>query len=174
MANYVDNAQLYKDICEWKQKCYDAGQTVKMPDSIGLAIMEIAQGFASYYKFGRYSNDWKEEMVGDAIEIAVKYLDRFDETKYKNPHAYITMICNNSFVQRLKNEKKQAATKYAYFIHNVYDSRDPEMTSIADEEFIQDIYDKMQKFETSILPKAKQVEEIESDSHSLDFLLGNN
>lgn len=169
MANYVDNKKLYEDICAWKQACYAAGEKVQMPNSIGDAIIDIARGFSSFHKFSRYTEDWKEEMVGDAIEIVVKYLDRFDETKYKNPHAYITMICNNCFIQRITQEKKQAATKYSYFVHNVYDYRDPEMASMADEDFIQDIYDKMQKFETSLAKKANNQTEDLPDT-SLAFL----
>ena len=44
------------------------------------------------------------------------------------------------------------------------------MTSLADENFIQDIYDKMTQYETSVKAQPKDKELIESST--LDFLYG--
>lgn len=170
-TDYVDNKELYKAICEWKQKCADAGAIVKQSDTIGRAILLISKGLSRYFKFSGYTPAWKEEMIGDGVEAAIKGLINFDETKYTNPHAYITMVCFNAFVLRIKKERKQTAVKYSYFIHNVYDSRDPEMASIADEGFIQDIYDKMTQYETSTKAKPKPTVE-EPEENLLGFLYG--
>lgn len=62
------------------------------------------------------------------------------------------------------------AKKYSYFVHNVYDSRDTDMASIADENFIQDIYDKMTQYEESV--KAQPKEQAKADGPNLDFLYG--
>lgn len=167
--NYVDNKQLYAAICDWKEKCAIAGETVKQSDVIGLAIMNISHGLSRYFKFSGYTPAWKEEMIGDGIEAAIKGLGNFDEKRFNNPHAYITMMCFNAFVQRIKKERKQTAVKYSYFVHNVYDSRDPEMASIADENFIQDIYDKMTQYETSAKAKPKETPE---EENLLEFLYG--
>lgn len=167
--NYVNNKELYEAICKWKAQCAEAGEIVKQNDTIGLAIMKISHGLSKRFNFSGYTPAWKEEMIGDGIEASIKGLINFDETKYNNPHAYITMACFNAFVQRIKKERKQTAVKYSYFINNVYDSRDPEMTSIADENFIQDIYDKMTQYETST--KAKLKDEVEKpELNILDFL----
>lgn len=169
-ADYVNNKELYQAICEWKQKCREAGHPVRQNDQIGKAILLISYGLAKRFNFSGYSSSWKEEMISDGIEMSIKGLINFDETKYNNPHAYITQACFHAFVQRIKKERKEMAKKYSYFVNNVYDSCDSDMTSIADENFIQDIYDKMTQYESSVkvLPKEKELIEIPS----LDFLYG--
>lgn len=149
MAAYVDNKQLYKEICKWKNACYDAGEQVKIPDTIGQAIMDIAKGLTKYWRFSGYTSSWKQEMYWDGIEAVVKGLYGFDEKRYHNPHAYITQACYNAYIQRLKKEYKEMAIKYSFFIHHVYDEYDEDMSRLADEEFIQDIYDKLNVYETS-------------------------
>lgn len=172
MANYVNNKDLLASIISWKVKCSEAGHLVKQDDYIGHAIMKIAEGLSSYWKFNGYTTAWKEEMVSDAIEASINGLINFDETKYDNPHAYITMACYNAFLQRIKKEKKNQAVKYSYFIHNVYDNRDPEMSSIADENFIQDIHDKMTQYEQQKKPVKKQ--QPDEELLTLDFLYDEN
>lgn len=169
--NYVDNKKLFEAICVWKQKVREAdpGIRVKPCDTIGRAILSISHGLSKRFNFSGYTASWKEEMIGDGIEAAHKGLINFDETKYNNPHAYITMACFNAFVQRIKKERKQTAIKYAVFVNDVYDSRDPEMASIADEGFIQDIYDKMTQYETSIKTQSKNSGE-KVEENILDFL----
>ncbi|WJZ27941.1 late sigma transcription factor [Serratia phage 92A1] len=147
---YVNNVGLYKQICNWKQDCYDnPGVLVRIPDSIGLAIIKISKGLSKRFNFSNYSQTWKQEMIDDGIEASIKGLINFDEKKYNNPHAYITQACFNAFVQRIKKEQSEMAKKYSYFFHNVYDESDSDMTTMADETFIQDIYDKLQKYESS-------------------------
>lgn len=169
--NYVNNKELYNAICEWKKECAEAGEIVKQNDIIGDAILKISHGLSKRFNFSGYTPAWKEEMIGDGIITSIKGLINFDETRFNNPHAYITQACFNAFVQRIKKERKQTAVKYSYFINNVYDSRDPEMASIADESFIQDIYDKMTQYEAST--KAKPKEETQKEEvNILDFLYG--
>lgn len=170
MANYVNNKELYKAICEWKQKCYEAGATVKQNDTIGLAIMLISEGLSKRFNFSGYTQSWKQEMISDGIEASIKGLINFDETKYNNPHAYITQACFNAFVQRIKKERKEMAKKYSYFVHNVYDSRDDDMVALADETFIQDIYDKMTQYETSLVKSPGSETSDQTSEDALDFL----
>lgn len=107
-------------------------------------------------------------MYWDGIEVAIKGLINFDEKKYFNPHAYITQACFNAFIQRIKKEKKEMAVKYSYFVHNVYDEYDEDMTRIADEDFVQDIYDKLVAYEVSRTNANKKKEEPEGPT--LDYL----
>ncbi|AHJ86910.1 sigma factor for late transcription [Salmonella phage STP4-a] len=174
MADYVNNKELYNAICEWKQKCREApeGTLVRQNDTIGKAIMLISEGLSKRFNFSGYTQSWKDEMISDGVEAAIKGLKNFDEEKYKNPHAYITQACFNAFVQRIKKERKEMAKKYSYFVHNVYDSRDDDMVALADETFIQDIYDKMTHYEESTYKAPgsdKKSVEID-DSPNLDFL----
>lgn len=164
---YVSNKELYQAICVWKEKCKTEDRIVKQCDVIGKAIMLIAEGLSKRFNFSGYTASWKEEMIADGIEASIKGLINFDETKYKNPHAYITTACFNAFVQRIKREQKEMAKIYKLFFHNVYDAHDSEMTAIADEAFIQDIYDKLQKYEASAKSTTKKTD---VDTPNLDFL----
>lgn len=175
MANYVNNKELLQEIIDWKQRIRDnpnPEKIVRMSDKMGLAIMLISQGLSKRFNFSGYTQSWKQEMVDDGIEAAIKGLINFDESKYNNPHAYITQACFNAFVQRIKKERKEMAKKYSYFVHNVYDSRCEDMNAIADETFIQDIYDKLKQYESSTAKSAgsKKTEDAVEDSPSLDFL----
>ena len=174
MANYVNNKELYQAICDWKEKCRNApeGVIVRQNDVIGRAIMLISEGLSKRFNFSGYTQSWKDEMIADGIEAAIKGLKNFDEEKYKNPHAYITMACFNAFVQRIKKERKEVAKKYSYFVHNVYDSRDDDMVALVDETFIQDIYDKMTHYETSTYkqPGSDKKSDIVDEGPTLDFL----
>lgn len=175
MSNYVNNKELLQEIIVWKQKVRDnpdPDKIVRMSDKIGLAIMLISEGLSKRFNFSGYTQSWKSEMIEDGIEAAIKGLINFDETKYDNPHAYITMACFNAFVQRIKKERKEMAKKYSYFVHNVYDSRCEDMNAIADETFIQDIYDKLKQYENSTTKPAgsKNNDVLVDDSPSLDFL----
>ncbi|QMP18888.1 sigma factor for late transcription [Escherichia phage CJ20] len=173
--NYVNNKELLKAISEWKQKLNantDPNKIIRQNDVIGLAIMLIAEGLSKRFNFSGYTQSWKQEMIADGIEAAIKGLHNFDETKYDNPHAYITMACFNAFVQRIKKERKEMAKKYSYFVHNVYDSRDDDMVALADETFIQDIYDKMTQYESSLVKVPGSDKSAKDKEGDLDFLYG--
>lgn len=159
MSDYVNNKELYAEICRWKKRIADEGKLVPMSDSIGLAIMQISHNLSRRFNFSGYSQTWREEMIDDGIEAAVKGLINFDETRYNNPHAYITQACFNAFIQRIKKERTATVAKYRYFVSHVYDERDADMCQIADEAFIQDIYDKINNYEESVnKPKPNKVE----------------
>lgn len=168
--NYVDNKALLAEIVKWKNECRAVGYNVKQSDEIGTAIRLISEGLSKRFNFSNYTPSWKEEMISDGIEVAIKGLFNFDETKYNNPHAYITRACFNAFVQRIKHEKRELATKYKYFVEEVYNSCDSDLVEIADEAFIQDIHDKLNKYDASI--KAKPKIKPQNEGKTVEFLYG--
>lgn len=109
--------------------------------------MLIAEQFTNYWRFVRYTDDWKELMVGDAIETCVKNLRCFDADKYSNPHAYITMICYRCFINRIRLEKKRTAAKYKYFIEHVFDFDDEDMAKLVDVNFYNDMAEKVNEID---------------------------
>lgn len=143
---YIKNEDLYKQIVEWKAALAVNPET-RMPEVIGKAIMDTANGFTNYFRFSRYTDDWKEAMVGDAVETCVRKLHLFDTDRYTNPHAYITMICARCFFNRIKYEKKKAATKYKYFIEHVFDFEDEDMVKSVDIDFYNDMVSKVHEFD---------------------------
>ncbi|QAY01237.1 RNA polymerase sigma factor [Aeromonas phage ZPAH1] len=166
MTVYVDNKKLVADILQWKKDREDPSK--KMSDSLGLAIYNIVHGLTEYYRFRRYTDVWKENMVSEALEILIRKIHKFDETKYENAHSYITMIAARCFFDEIRKEKKKEATKNRYFIECVYDSEDGDMTEMVDPDFYLDLVNKVSSYEESI--KKKDKEEDEEVEGKLDWL----
>lgn len=110
--NYVDKKQLYDSLCEWKQRgdlAEEQGlERPKLPDDVGLAIMQIAEGMANRPNFRNYT--WKEEMIGDGIVAAVKAMNKFDPFRKGkngevNPFGFISLCVWRAFLNRIKSEK---------------------------------------------------------------------
>ena len=114
-VNYVNNKeflaafQIYLPICKPLRKKHDAlcakllKQGVKksaLPrfarpqtpeyDFIGECLLKIANHLAFKYTFIPSFNTLREEMIGDALENAIQYLENFDPKKSKNPFAYFS------------------------------------------------------------------------------------
>ena len=111
--NYVDKQEFYELMVkrhELIKKCKAEGKPIpKLNDKIGKIILDIATNLAYRYNFINYT--YRDEMVGDAIETCIRYVDNFDPEKSKNPFAYYTQICYFSFVRRINKEAKQQDIK---------------------------------------------------------------
>lgn len=109
-VEYLSNPDFYQALKEYKVLC-DAspGERPTPSNYIGGCIIKIAEGMARRPNFSGYT--WKDEMIGDAIETCLKYIDRFDTDNYKNPHAYFSQIVWFSFLGRIALEKKQSKIK---------------------------------------------------------------
>ena len=114
--NYVNNADFYERIVEWKAPGDD-----KIPDDIAASIMMICKNLAKSGKFAGYS--WIEAMVGDAILACIKFCRNFDPEKSKNPFAFYTQIAYNSFLKRIQIEKQRldGLAEYRDQITTLYD-----------------------------------------------------
>lgn len=144
--HYVDNEELLENIKVW-QKQRAVNPDTPLPNSIGKAILEIAHNLATKRNFNRYTEDWLESMIGDAIIAAVKGVKNFDPEKYSNPHAYISTVCFRAFKNRIKKEQKKSVARYKYFVAEVFDSVDEEMSGSIDIMFYQDMLRKVSGFE---------------------------
>lgn len=142
---YTDNILLYKEFVLFKQK-YIKNPNTKIPDSIGKSILNIVNGFSKYFKFNRYT--WKDEMIDDAIFTCVRGVKSFKDDKYVNPHAYLTMICEMAFIQRIKKEKREYAKRYKYFITEVFNIDMIESNGM-DYNFYLDMNNKVSEYESS-------------------------
>lgn len=112
--HYINNEQLLHDILEYnkaKQLNYDH----KMPDSIGLAILQISEKLATSARFNGYS--WLDLMKSDAIElmlsivpkITYEYLESHPNVK-PNAFSYLTFYAYRAFIDRIKAENKRLNT----------------------------------------------------------------
>lgn len=166
---YVDNKKLYADICDWLER-RNVDPQAKMGDFTARAIILIANNLVKRWNFQNYT--YKDEMALDAIEICARYLHKFDVTKYKNPHAYITKICEQACITRLKKESRQTRIKYRYYLEAIPDLEeyDDEGNPIqVDYSFFKDIGEKLK--EGSDLKKAATIEEdTQEDDGLMEFL----
>lgn len=87
-----------------------------MPRDLAEVLLIIIDKMLGSASFRGYSEDWKEEFRGRAIEHVIKYGHNFDATKSKNgkndPYNYFAMVIHNAFIQSMRKCK-------TYSEHNV-------------------------------------------------------
>ena len=112
--NYVNNAQLYQEMVEHRQRVQDSkSNSLPAPQVskyIGESILLIANRLSLKPNFVNYS--YREEMICDGIENCLMYLDNFNPDKSNNPFAYFTQIIYFAFIRRIQKEKKQLYIKH--------------------------------------------------------------
>lgn len=100
-GHYVNNAELYQHMvayCEARDKALAEGREKPPVDNfIGEAIMKIATHLSFRPNFIGYS--YRQDMIGDAIDNCLTYIDSFDPKKSKNPFSYLTQVCNSVILQ---------------------------------------------------------------------------
>ena len=114
--HYIDNKQFLAALIEYKKEVNRAKKKEEdrpqVPDYIGDCFIKIANHLAYKSNFINYS--FREDMILDAIENCLIYMDNFDPKKSSNPFAYFTQITYYAFVRRIQKEKKHLQTKYKY------------------------------------------------------------
>lgn len=114
--HYIDNKEFLRALTEFKKEVDEAkgnGQErPQVPEYIGDCFIKIANHLAFKSNFINYS--FREDMILDAIENCLIYMDNFDPAKSSNPFAYFTQITYYAFVRRIQKEKKHLYTKYKY------------------------------------------------------------
>jgi DNA-directed RNA polymerase specialized sigma24 family protein len=112
--NYVNNAEFYQAMVEYKKACReaeDAGdEPPRIPNYIGTCLYEIANRLSYKPNFINYS--YRDDMVADGLENAVIAINNFDPDKSMNPFAYFTQIIYFAFIRRIQKEKKQLYVKH--------------------------------------------------------------
>jgi len=114
--HYIDNKQFLQALIDYKKVVNRAKRNEEerpqVPDYIGDCFIKIANHLAYKSNFINYS--FREDMILDAIENCLIYMDNFDPKKSSNPFAYFTQITYYAFVRRIQKEKKYLQTKYRY------------------------------------------------------------
>ena len=74
-----------------------------MPTELAEVVLIIIDKMLGSSSWRKYSDDWKEEFRGRAIEHVLKYAHNFDADKSKSgkndPYNYFAMIISNAFIQ---------------------------------------------------------------------------
>jgi len=128
--HYVDNVLFYDEMVKFRllrEAAESQGEeSPACPKYIADCFLKIATHYSHRPQFMNYM--FRDDMIMDGVEVALRYMHNFDDTKYKNPFAYFTQIIYFSFLQRIKKEKKCLAIKHlATTRANVFDmtSHDP-------------------------------------------------
>ena len=92
--HYVNNAEFLEALKIYRiqlQHAKDHGKPKpKIPNYLGECIYKIASHLSYKPNFINYT--FRDDMVSDAIENSLLYIDRFDPAKSSNPFAYFTQI----------------------------------------------------------------------------------
>ena len=111
--NYIDNKKFFEVMVEYRQNRIDAEESGDdppiIPDYLGRCMMDISTRLS--YKPNFINYPFREEMVADGIENAIRALNNFDPAKSANPFAYFTQIIYYAFLRRITKEKTLLYTK---------------------------------------------------------------
>lgn len=114
--HYVDNKRFAEEMAKYVEKYNDAitnsREIPRVSDYIGECFINIATRLALKNNFSGYT--YKDDMINDAIIYCMKGAHKFDINKGSNAFAYFTQVCFHAFINRIKNEKKQAEIKKRY------------------------------------------------------------
>ena len=112
--HYINNKDFLKEMTAYRtaiRKAKRLGQPKpQIPRYVAECFMKIAENLSHKPNFVSYT--FRDEMVADAIENCVMYVDNFDPAKSSNPFAYFTQIVYYAFLRRIQKEKKQLYVKY--------------------------------------------------------------
>ena len=106
--HYIDNEKFYEELSKYK-KLLEEKPEEAFPEYLGECFLAIATNLSYRPNFIGYT--YKQDMIGDAVENCLRYWDRFDPEKSKNPFGYFSQISWWAFVRRITAEKKQTELK---------------------------------------------------------------
>ena len=120
---YCDNDELYKhtlDYCKRRDEALAKGlPKPSVDDYMGMQIMKIATHMSFRPNFLNYS--YRQDMINEAIDSCLKYIDSFDPYRSNRIFAYISQICWSTFIRVIKAEKRSSALKGQLMLQNNYD-----------------------------------------------------
>lgn len=171
---YVDNKKFFEVMVKYRQDRIDAEESgeddPRIPDYIGKCVMDIATRLS--YKPNFINYPFREEMIADGIENAIRALNNFDPSKSSNPFAYFTQIIYYAFLRRIAKEKTLLYTKQKMYtsmavMGELYDEGDSSVDLSNNQSSLATDYmnDFVEEFERSMerkkMPKVKKKSGIE-------------
>ena len=114
---YVDNKLFFEHMTNYKNSCVEAEaageECPRINDYIGKCVYDISNRLSMRPNFINYP--FRDEMIADGIENAIKAMKNFNPEKSANPFAYFTQIIFYAFLRRIAKEKKYLYTKQKAF-----------------------------------------------------------
>jgi hypothetical protein len=108
-THYVNNKDFLESLIKYKERL-QANPNVKIPDYLGICIMQICNKLSTKPNFSGYT--FRDEMIADGIENCITAINGFNPEKSQNPFAYFTQIAWNAFIRRIQKEKKEIYIKH--------------------------------------------------------------
>lgn len=121
--DYIDNTRLGKLMTEWNA----AGGCVSViPIELYLMVDLLSKRVIKMPSFYRYTEEWKEEMIGNGLDGVFRYAGKnWDSKKISKRDgkpvsaiAYLTTIMYYAYVQVIKVRKRQESLKYRAFVES--------------------------------------------------------
>jgi hypothetical protein len=104
--HYVNNKEFTAAVIEYNQQVKEAldrdEDKPMMSEYIGECIYKIATRLSTRPNFINYT--YRDEMICDAIENCLQYINNFNPEKSNNAFAYITQICYYAFLRRIQKD----------------------------------------------------------------------
>ena len=111
---YVNNAEFLESLIQYKKQVLAAKLSGSSKPRVPECILKITENIAKRPNFSSYT--FKEDMIGDAIENCLLYIDNFDEDRSKNPFGYFSRIIWYAFLRRIESESTQTYVKFKSLI----------------------------------------------------------
>lgn len=116
-THYVDKIKFYEAFVDYKQDKLRAEELEEpkppIPNYICECIMKICNNTSYHHSTINYT--YRDEMVQDAIEICIRYIDNYDPDYSNNAFAYFTQTAKQTFWRRRETERKQHYFKLKTF-----------------------------------------------------------
>lgn len=178
--NYVNNAEFYEAMVEYKKRVKEAedcgDSPPEIPNYIGECIYQIANRLSRKPNFMNYS--YRDDMISDGLENAIMAINNFDPEKSKNPFAYFTQIIYFAFLRRIQKEKKQLYVKHKVIENSVLTDTAVERNGVdnvgdaafidLDNEYMADFVESYEQSMKKKRDKSKGEKENEQDSSTSD------
>lgn len=108
-AAYLTNKELLAEVIVAKERGV-------MTDKLARMLMMLTRKYSKKGNFVNYT--YNDDMVSYALMMLVRTWNSFNPEKSSNPFAFYTQCIKNSFVQYLKQEKRQRNIRDALLVDN--------------------------------------------------------
>ena len=128
MAKYIDKIEFHELLKKYKET-----KSPQLYEQIGKNFLKIARNYLNKPFFINYTDDWKDDMVSEAVYDMVRYIDNYDIDEMEqllengevpDPFGYFSNYVYSGIMRYLAEKKKDKNVLVKFsFIENV-DRRD--------------------------------------------------
>lgn len=163
--NYINNKEFLNALIEYQNDQKIAKENnhppPEIPEYIGMCILKIAENMGKKKNFYQYT--YKDDMIGDAIENCIRYLNSFNPEKSDNPFAYFSLVVHRAFLRRIEAEATQSYVKYKSLGNKTMslytESQDKKNLDMINDIMTDTSYDIIEKFEEKVSRKKRILKE---------------